>query len=85
LEAFILAIIIHTILRIARQTIIGIPIIIKQSGIASTIYSSIDNWKFKEFLPLTYTQPDSSLFDNQQIRGPNVPPKGKKKPANAER
>ena len=37
LEAFILAIIIHTILRIAREAIIGIPIIIKQRGTASTI------------------------------------------------
>jgi len=85
LAALTLAIIIHTTLSVPSTTIIGIPIIMKQSGIARTIYSSMDNWKLIEFLPFKLTQADSSLFDSQQISGPKIPPKGKKKPAKAER
>jgi hypothetical protein len=57
----------------------------KHNGIARTIYKSIDNWKLIEFRPFKLTQADSSLFDNQQISGPKIPPTGKKKPAKAER
>jgi hypothetical protein len=38
-----------------------------------------------EDLPLMLTQVDSSLFDNQQIIGPKIAPKGKKKPAKADK
>ena len=41
-DAFTLAIIIQITLRNARKIIIGIPIIIIQSGIDRTIYSKID-------------------------------------------
>jgi hypothetical protein len=44
-----------------------------------------DNWKLSEFLPFVFTQDDSSLLDNQHISGPIIPPKGKKKPAKADR
>jgi hypothetical protein len=65
--------------------IIGIPISIKHKGIIRTIYSSIDNWKFRDAFPFKFTQDDSSLLVNQQISGPIIPPNGKKKPAKAER
>jgi len=75
----------QTILRVPSIKIIGNPIIIKHSGIQRTIYKSIDNWKFNEAFPFSFTQVDSSLLDNQQINGPNIPPKGKRKPAKADR
>jgi hypothetical protein len=83
--AFTLAIITQITLRVPSNAIIGIPIIIKHNGIARTIYSSIDNWKLREAFPFMFTHEDSSLLVNQQIRGPITPPKGKKKPAKAER
>lgn len=55
------------------------------SGIASTMYRSIDKLKFRAALPFRLTHAESSLRDNQKINGPIMPPKGKKKPANAER
>jgi hypothetical protein len=58
---------------------------IKHRGTVRTIYSSIDSWKFREAFPLILTHEDSSLRVSQQIRGPNTPPNGKKKPAKAER
>jgi hypothetical protein len=64
---------------------IGMPIMIKHNGIARTIYSSIDNWKLSAAFPLIFTQDDSSLLVSQHISGPITPPKGKKKPAKAER
>lgn len=57
---------------------IGIPIIIKHKGIAKTIYSSIDSWKLRDAFPFIFTQADSSLLVSQQIRGPIIPPKGKR-------
>jgi hypothetical protein len=72
-------------LRVPRRIIIGIPIKMKHKGTARTIYRSIDNWKLSEFLPLMFTQTDSSLFVNQHISGPIKPPNGKKKPAKADR
>jgi hypothetical protein len=83
--ALMLAIIIHIILRVTRTITMGIPIKMKHKGIARNIYSRIDNWKLSEALPFRLTQADSSLFDNQHIRGPIIAPKGKKKPAKAER
>jgi hypothetical protein len=80
-----LAIIIQIILRITRNAIIGIPIRIKHKGKTRTIYSNIDNWKLSAALPFTFTQDDSSLFDSQHISGPIIAPKGKKKPAKADR
>jgi len=61
------------------------PMMIKHNGIARTIYSSIDNWKLRAAFPLIFTHDDSSLLLSQQISGPITPPKGKKKPAKAER
>lgn len=84
-EPLMLAIIIQTTFRTPKNAIIGIPIIIKHKGITSTIYSSMESWKFNDAFPFSLTQADSSLFDNQQISGPMIPPNGKKKPANAER
>jgi hypothetical protein len=75
----------QTIFRTPRKIIIGMPMIIRQRGAARIIYNSIDNWKFNEALPFWFTQSDSSFLDNQQISGPMIPPKGKKKPANPER
>ncbi|MDO9340554.1 MAG: hypothetical protein Q7T72_08515 [Bacteroidales bacterium] len=83
--ALTLAIIIHITLRVTSKKIIGIPIIIKHKGITRTIYSNIDNWKLSEFFPFTFTQTDSSFLDSQHISGPIIPPKGKKKPAKADR
>jgi hypothetical protein len=85
LAAFTLAIITQITLRVISIKRIGNPIIMKQSGILRTIYSSIDIWKLSEFLPFSFTHADSSFFDSQQIRGPIIPPNGKKKPANDER
>ena len=73
----------QTIFRVPSMKIIGNPIIIKHNGIQRTKYKSIDNWKFKEAFPFSFTQVDSSFLDNQQIKGPIIPPKGKKKPAKA--
>ena len=84
-EAFTLAITRHIILSVTSSIIIGIPTIMKHKGIARTVYKSIDNSKLSEFLPLIFTQSDSSFLDNQQISGPIIPPKGKKKVANADR
>ena len=83
--AFTLAIIIHMILSVPSNIMIGIPMIMKQSGIARMIYSSIDNWKLRDDLPFSFTQADSSLLESQQIRGPIIAPNGKKKPENADR
>ena len=84
-EALMLAIIMQTIFRIIRIEIIGNPIIMKHSGMTRTIYKSIESWKFNEAFPFSFTQVDSSFLDNQQIKGPIIPPKGNKKPAKAER
>jgi hypothetical protein len=84
-DALTLAIITQTTLRVPSTIIIGIPIIMKHKGKARKIYSSIDNWKLIAFLPFIFTQADSSLFESQHISGPIIPPKGKKKPAKAER
>jgi hypothetical protein len=78
LAALILAIITQISFRVRRRKSIGNPIMMKHKGIFSTIYSSIDNWKFIEFFPFSFTHADSSLFDNQQTSGPRTPPKGKK-------
>ena len=83
--ALILAIITQTIFNIPKNIIIGIPMIIKQRGIASTMYSSMESWKFIDAFPFSFTHTDSSFFDNQQISGPMIAPKGKKKPANADK
>jgi hypothetical protein len=80
-----LAIIMHTTLRVRRTNKMGNPIRIMHNGLISTMYSSIDNWKFMEAFPFICTQADSSLFDNQHIIGPIIAPKGKKKPAKADR
>jgi len=64
---------------------IGIPINIKHKGIAKTMYSSIDNWKLRDAFPFIFTQEDSSLLVSQQIRGPIIPPNGKKNIAKADR
>jgi hypothetical protein len=77
-EAFILAIIIQIILSVAKAIIMGIPMIMKHKGIARTIYSKIDKLKFREFLPLRLIHTDSSLLESQHIRGPIIPPNGKK-------
>ena len=52
---------------------------------ARTIYNKIESWKFRACLPLKSIHCDSSFLDSQQIRGPRIPPKGKKYPANEER
>ena len=77
-EALMLAIIMHIISSTPRKMIIGIPIIIMERGAARIIYRSIDSWKFSEAFPFWFTHCDSSFLDNQQIRGPITPPKGKK-------
>jgi len=45
----------------------------------------MDNWKLRDAFPFTFTHDDSSFFVSQQISGPITPPKGKKKPAKADR
>jgi hypothetical protein len=85
LGALTLAMITQITLRVPIKITIGIPMIIKQRGMQRTIYSSIDNWKFRDAFPFSFTHDDSSLLVNQQINGPITPPKGKKKPAKAER
>lgn len=85
LEAFILATIIHTTFRMTRKNRIGKPIIIKHKGITSIIYRRTDSSKFIDRFPFWSTQVESSFLDSQQMSGPIIPPKGKKKPANAER
>jgi hypothetical protein len=72
------AMITQTSSRTARKIRMGIPTIMKHRGNASTIYRSIDIWKFRDALPFSLTQADSSFFDSQQISGPIIPPKGKK-------
>jgi len=84
-EAFTLPIIMHITLRKPRKITIGIPIIIKHKGIVRTMYKRSEIWKLREALPLMSIHWDSSFLDNQQIRGPMIPPNGKKNPANAER
>jgi hypothetical protein len=84
-DALMLAITRQIIFRVINNIIIGNPIIMKHKGIARTIYSSIDNWKLREAFPFKFTQSDSSLLDSQQISGPKIPPKGKKKLAKADR
>jgi hypothetical protein len=85
LGALTLAIMTQTTLRIPSKITIGKPIIMKHKGIASTIYSRMDNWKLRDAFPFEFTHDDSSLRVSQQIRGPITPPNGKKKPAKAER
>ncbi len=84
-EALTLAIMIQITFRVTRNRIIGIPTIIRHKGAARTEYSRIDSWKLRAAFPFLLTHADSSLFDNQQISGPIIPPKGKKNPAKAER
>jgi hypothetical protein len=83
--AFTLAIIMQITFRVPSNITIGMPIIIKNNGIARTIYRRIDNWKFRDAFPFKFTHDDSSLLVSQHISGPITPPKGKKKPAKAER
>jgi hypothetical protein len=83
--AFTLAIITHITFRVPKIMTIGIPISIKHKGIAKTMYSSIDNWKLRDAFPFIFTQEDSSLLVSQQIRGPIIPPNGKKNIAKADR
>ncbi len=85
LDDFTLAIIIHTTFSVTSTKIMGIPIIIKHKGIASTIYRRIESSKLSEDLPLKSTHCDSSFLESQQIKGPIILPNGKKNPANAER
>jgi hypothetical protein len=85
LGALTLAMIIQITLSVPIKKIIGNPMIIIHRGIARTIYSNIDNWKLRDAFPFSFTHDDSSLLVNQQIRGPITPPKGKKKPAKADR
>ena len=84
-EALTLAIIMQTIFRITRVKMMGNPIIMKQSGTTRTIYKSNESWKFNEAFPFSFTHVDSSFLDNQQIKGPIIPPKGNRKPAKAAR
>jgi hypothetical protein len=84
-DALMLAITMQIILRVISNIIIGIPIMMKHKGIARTMYNSIDNWKLIAAFPFKFTQFDSSLLDSQQISGPKIPPKGKKKLAKADR
>ena len=84
-DDLILAIMMQITLSVPRNIIMGIPISIKQSGIARTMYNNIESWKLSEAFPFWSIQSDSSFLDNQQISGPMIPPKGKKNPANAER
>jgi len=50
-EAFTLPIITHMTFRKPRNITIGMPTIIKHRGIARTIYSKIEIWKFSEDFP----------------------------------
>lgn len=75
----------QTIFIVPIIMMIGMPIIIKIRGIARTRYRSIESWKFIEAFPFSFTQVDSSFLDNQHTNGPIIPPKGKKKPAKADR
>ncbi len=68
-----------------RKITIGIPTIMKHKGIVRTIYNRIESWKLSDDFPFWSTHSDSSFLVNQQIRGPIIPPNGKKNPANAER
>jgi hypothetical protein len=83
--AFILATTMQTTLNITRKISIGIPIRIIHSGIVRTIYSSMESWKFIAAFPFVFTHSDSALRDIQQTSGPIIPPKGKKKPAKADK
>lgn len=83
--ALMLPIVMQTIFKMPSAITIGIPIIIIIRGKASIMYSSIERLKFIAALPLMFTQAESSLRESQKISGPMMPPKGKKKPANAER
>lgn len=83
--AQMLAITIQITFRKPKMIIMGIPTRIKHRGIARTIYRSIESWKFIEAFPFSSTHIDSSFLDSQQIRGPIIPPKGKKKPAKADK
>jgi hypothetical protein len=83
--ARMLATIMQTISSIKRKISIGMPTTIKQRGIASTVYSSNESWKFREDLPLKLTHSDSSFLEIQQMIGPRIPPNGKKYPAKADR
>lgn len=84
-EAFTLPMMIQMTLRNPRNITMGIPIMMKHNGIARTIYSKIEIWKFRDDFPFWSIHWESSFLDNQQISGPIIPPKGKKNPANAER
>ncbi|HPI67974.1 MAG TPA: hypothetical protein PLX41_02050 [Bacteroidales bacterium] len=83
--ALILAITIQITFSNPKMIIMGMPTRIKHRGIARTIYKSIESWKFIEAFPFSSTHNDSSFFDSQHINGPIIPPKGKKKPAKADK
>ncbi len=85
LEAFTLAIIMQITFRNTRKTTIGMPTMMTQRGIVRTMYSSIERLKLSDAFPFLSTHSDSSFLVNQQIRGPMIPPNGKKNPAKAER
>lgn len=85
LDAFIDAMVIQTILSIHNAMRSGIPTIIKHNGIRSIVYKSKDRWKLSAAFPFSFIQVDSSRLASQQIRGPRIPPKGKRKHANADK
>ena len=82
-DALTLAITMKIILSSRSTAMIGNPMIIKHNGMVSKIYRSIENWKLSDAFPFSFTQVDSSRFDNQMTRGPIIPPNGIKYPANA--
>lgn len=77
--------IIQIILRRMSAISRGIPTMMKHSGNTRTIYRRTESWKFKDAFPFSLIHSDSSFLVSQQIRGPIIPPKGKKKPANADK
>jgi len=76
LDAFILAIITHTNSRIIIAPNNTKPIMINISGMQIREYKATESWKFSAALPFWSTQSDSCFFDDQQISGPIIPPKG---------
>lgn len=50
-EAFTLPMMIQMTLRNPRNITMGIPIMMKHNGIARTIYSKIEIWKFRDDFP----------------------------------
>lgn len=76
LEALILASITHTSSSIINAPKNTNPIIMNIRGTQTSVYNNMDNWKLSEALPFSSIKGDSYLFDDQQIRGPIIPPKG---------